>query len=156
MKYILKIKINKDIAHKYYDDHRHAYDGDSGIDLFTAETVYVPAHARSFKINLGVSLEMLNSETKENVSYLLIARSSLALTNLRLCNGVGLIDAGFRGNLYCMVDNLSDKGFYVASGIRLVQVCAPSFEPMKLFIVKELSEGTRGDKGLGSSGRAKM
>ena len=47
-----------------------------------------------------------NFTTLEPCSFLLLPRSSISKTPLRLSNSVGLIDAGYRGELQAPVDNI--------------------------------------------------
>lgn len=151
MAYLLKIQLNNPIAKPYYINHTHAYHDDARIDLIVPENITVPAKALGFKINLFVSLEMIDRHTKENVSYYLYGRSSLSNTPLRLSCAVGIIDAGFRGNLFCIVDNLSDKPYFIQKGDRLIQVCSPTLKSIHVLIAKNLSQGSRENNGIGSS-----
>ena len=94
-------------------------------------------------------------------------RSSLSKTKLRLANSVGIIDAGYRGNLIGMFDitNIDElargdknrEADYVAKEYdRLVQICAPGLVPIYVEIVHDISELSieteRGDGGFGSTG----
>ena len=53
-------------------------------------------------IDLQIQSEMINSDS-ENIGYQLYARSSISKTPLVLHNSVGIIDAGYRGNLKAAV-----------------------------------------------------
>ena len=55
--------------------------------------------------------------------YYLYPRSSISKTPLRLCNSVGIIDAGYRGNIMAFVDNI-DEDYDL--GTRLFQLCDPN------------------------------
>ena len=48
--------------------------------------------------------------------------------------------------------NLSDEDFVVEQNTRLFQLCGPILEPVSFQLVSELSETTRGEGGLGSTG----
>ena len=74
-------------------------------------------------------------------------------TPLRLSNSVGIIDAGYRGNLCAYVDNIKQNPYTVNRGDRLVQICAPNLEPINFSIVNQLSGSQRGNDGFGSTGR---
>ncbi len=84
--------------------------------------------------------------------YLMMPRSSIAKTPLRLSNSIGLIDGGYRGELIAFCDNISDEPYTVEAGQRLFQVVAMDGSPLELELVSELSETTRGDGGFGSTG----
>ena len=76
-----------------------------------------------------------------------------AKTSLRLANSVGIIDAGYRGTLKAIVDNIDTKNkVMIAKGTRLFQICSPTLEPITYEVVETLSETSRGSGGLGSTG----
>lgn len=151
--YKLNIQILDKSLEQYYCNHGPAYYDDAGIDLYIPYSIFVPAKAIGFKINLGIRCELIDTQTGKNSSYFIFPRSSLSLTPLRLSYSVGIIDAGFRGGPDFICDNLSDIDYYIERGTRTIQICAPELKPIVINIVKELSIGSRGDKGLGSSGR---
>ena len=62
------------------------------------------------------------------------------------------MDAGYRGNVIAIVDNIDNKDFRVEAGTRLVQICDPTLQPITFEMVNSLSETTRGEGGLGSTG----
>jgi len=74
-------------------------------------------------------------------------------TSLRLSNSVGIIDAGYRGTLKAIVDNIDkDNGVTIPKGTRLLQICSPTLQPITYEVVDSLSETSRGTGGLGSTG----
>ena len=87
------------------------------------------------------------------------SRSSTASkTPLRLSNSVGIIDAGYRGYLIGMFDNVEGKNSYeVTQGQRLVQICAPDITyPIQVEIVDDINKlgiTERGVGGIGSTGK---
>jgi dUTPase len=104
--YTLLIKPTSDDVRKYYKDHKQYYEGDSGLDLYCPHNVTFK-YGETKLIDLGIQCEMikttrnssLKTEQHENVSYLLMPRSSISKTPLIQKNSIGLIDAGYRGNL---------------------------------------------------------
>ena len=92
-------------------------------------------------------------ENTDNKPYLLMPRSSIAKTPLRLCNSIGLIDGGYRGELMTVVDNVKTEDYTVEPGQRLFQLVAMDGSPIHIEIVDELSETTRGSGGFGSTGK---
>ena len=103
-------------------------------------------------INLRIQCEGLSDNNDRNVSYYLHCRSSISKTPLRLANSVGIIDAGYRGNIMAIVDNMSEEEYKIPSGTRLFQICAPNLEPISMQVVNSLSETSRGTGGFGSTG----
>lgn len=133
----------------------------SGFDLFTPlETII----EKKEKINLNVKVAcykiILNSHYDTVVkeiprAYYLYPRSSISKTPLRLSNSVGIIDAGYRGNLLAAVDNISNNSYTVEQFTRLFQITSPTLQP---FLIKlsdkelDLGETERGSEGFGSTG----
>ncbi len=151
---LLRIKPETDSIRALYENHTTYHEGDSGIDLFVPGRIVVPAKTLSFKIDLGIACEAFMDKTKQtNVSYYLYPRSSMgAKTPLRLANSVGIIDAGYRGNIIGIVDNLSDEDFVIEQNTRLFQLCSPILSPVSFEVVNSLSDTSRGTGGLGSTG----
>ena len=100
--------------------------------------------------------------------FYLYPRSSISKTRMRLANSVGIIDAGYRGDLIAAVDTI---GLFGSTDIwhiwketlspikkydRYFQVCAPDLSPFLVHIVdteQDLSPPTeRGQGGFGSTG----
>ena len=91
------------------------------------------------------------------VGYYLYPRSSTGTkTPLRLSNSVGIIDAGYRGEIIVAMDNICNNDYVIEKHQRLVQICAPDMSyPMKVELVDsydELGETMRGTGGCGSTG----
>lgn len=162
---ILKIKALNPELEELYKNPDHFHEGDSGFDLFTPEDVVVKLGETKF-VDLQVQCEMTNSDS-ENIGYQLYPRSSISKTPLMLHNSVGIIDAGYRGNIKAAVryiptekdlsiiskTNSSDYPTYtIKKGTRLFQLCKFTGEPFKIKLVSELSDSSRGAGGFGSTG----
>lgn len=143
----LKIRPFNAAVKKLYLDHGHFHDGDAGIDLFVINEQTIAA-GESTMIHLQIACE--NAEQKP---YLLLPRSSIAKTPLRLSNSIGLIDAGYRGEIMAAVDNIKEVDFTVEPGQRLFQLVAMDGSPIHMEIVDQLSESSRGTGGFGSTGK---
>ena len=143
----LKIKpFNKDI-HKMYKNHNHFHPGDSGLDIYIIENQIINP-GETIRLKLGISCENLDAK-----SYFLMPRSSLSKTPLRLANSVGLIDAGYRGEIMAAVDNIKDFAYQVEIGQRLFQIVAMDGSAIHFELGDHLSETTRGTDGFGSTGK---
>ena len=69
-----------------------------------------------------------------------------------LANSVGIIDAGYRGEIKAAFRNFF--GVHVVEAeTRLVQLCAPGLQPIKVTLVTELNATERGSGGFGSTGK---
>ena len=143
----LKIKpFNKDI-YKMYENHNHFHQGDSGLDIYIIENKII-SPGETIRLNLGIACENLDAK-----SYFLMPRSSLSKTPLRLANSVGLIDAGYRGEIMAAVDNIKDFSYEVEIGQRLFQIVAMDGSAIHFELGDYLSETTRGTDGFGSTGK---
>ena len=74
-------------------------------------------------------------------------------TPLRMSNSVGIIDAGYRGDIIACVDNIKDASYEIKQGDRLFQICAGDLRPFNYELVNDLSNTRRGAGGFGSTGR---
>ena len=152
MKLIVK-PLNEELYFKY-SNHTHYNTGDSGLDLFFPEDVVVPANSLGFMVDLQIQSEALKNDN--NLSYWLMPRSSISKTPLRMSNSMGLIDAGYRGNIMVALDNHSSEPYTIQKDTRLFQICSPILEPIDLQVLElteNLSETERGNNGFGSTGK---
>tara|TARA_B100000035_G_C20906798_1_gene512030 strand:+ start:331 stop:792 length:462 start_codon:yes stop_codon:yes gene_type:complete len=151
MEYKLKIKTLNDYTKQKYLNHQQFNQGDAGLDLFCPETITVQP-GETVLIDLNIQCELVNIRNQNNISYYLYPRSSMGLrTPLRLANSVGIIDAGYRGNICGIVDNIKNESYTINQGDRLFQICAPNLSPFYFEIVNSLSNSERGENGFGST-----
>lgn len=81
------------------------------------------------------------------------ARSGLAAKHgIGLVNGIGTIDADYRGELGVILINFGDKDFVINAGDRIAQIVVAKYERTSWQIVDQLSETSRGTGGFGSTG----
>lgn len=143
----------EEAVEKYYASHSTFHTGDSGLDLFCLTTQTIKANTMSNKIHLGIQVEAVNTSQNSSGFYLYPRSSTGSKTPLRLSNSVGIIDAGYRGELIALVDNMSDKDFTIQAGERYFQICAPTLESINFTLTNVLSETNRGEGGFGSTGK---
>ena len=143
----LKIRPFNAEVKQMYENHGHFHDGDAGLDLFVINEQTISAGETTL-IHLQIACE-----NTENRPYLLMSRSSIGKTPLRLANAVGLIDAGYRGEIMAVVDNIKKEDYTVEPGQRLFQLVAMDGSPIYFELVEELSDTTRGGGGFGSTGK---
>ena len=133
---------------------------DAGFDLFAPiELKCSEGGVAKIDFHIQCASYMVNVETsvlKEHpTGYFLFPRSSLSKTSLRLANSVGIIDAGYRGNIIGMFDCIHSD-YTVKQFDRLAQICSPGLVPIFVEMVSsdvELGATLRGSGGFGSSGR---
>jgi len=163
----------KPLRHLNYDySERANHPEDAGMDLYVQHRTLYPSNEVTF-IKHEIQCEMSHAYTKtdfrpvaspyclekieevihKNVSYLLVPRSSIAKTPLLMANSIGIIDAGYRGEIIGAVYNTSKEDYVVEAGTRLFQIVLPSLEPFDVEIVSDLSETVRGEGGFGSTGK---
>jgi dUTP pyrophosphatase len=152
IKFFIK-PLNDDIKTKY-ENHQHFHSGDSGLDLYNGKVTKVKDN--QYEIDFLFQCEMIkyNEESSKNLSFLLVPRSSIVKTNFRMSNSIGVIDAGYRGNLKAFVDVINNDSDVPKEGERMFQIILGSLEPIdNIEIVDTLSETSRGHGGFGSTGK---
>jgi dUTP pyrophosphatase len=125
---------------------------DAGFDLYCEER-----SLREFvcgeKINQNVVAALYDTDRQIFRAYWMLPRSSISKTSMRLANSVGLIDAGYRGNIMAAVDTSSNES--IGLGDRYFQLSSPDLLPFdRIEIVEEIPGGPtlRGTGGFGSTG----
>ena len=126
-----------------------AHHDDAGWDLFVSQDVTVPPHG-FMDVPSGVSVELPNGYWG-----LLTGRSS-TIRKRGLLVVQGVIDTGYRGELFSAVWNLTDKSVLLERGERVAQlILLPNATASSVLVqaVDDLSPSERGFGGFGSSGR---
>lgn len=162
-RYTLRIKPVKgkeQLIKKLYAN-RTSHKDDSGIDLFCLDTQVIKKGSLANTIRFGITCELVkyvkysmnNTHWHEPIScpYILVPRSSISKTPLRMANSIGIIDAGYRGEILAKVDNLGGT-YEIPKGVSYFQIVASDMSPINIEIVDELSKSTRGSGGFGSTG----
>ena len=140
----LRIKPFNALIKDMYNGHGHFHEGDAGIDLFIIEEQIIEPGVTA-RIHLGIACENL-----DNKPYLLMPRSSISKTPLRQCNSIGLIDAGYRGEIMLKFTKSNNQ---YAIGERVGQIIILPYPQIEFEEVNELPETIRGSRGFGSTGK---
>ena len=143
---ILKIKPFSLEVKSMYENHGAFHHGDAGLDLFVIHKQIIDP-GETAKIHLQIACE-----SEEYLPYLLMPRSSISKTPLRLSNSIGLIDPGYRGEIIAVVDNIKLEPFTAKPKQRLFQLVAMNGSPIHFSLVDQLSDTSRGTGGFGSTG----
>ena len=129
---------------------------DSGVDIpMLANNIDMSTKTTCFSLGIRVAAM---SHLGDSRPCLLLPRSSIYKTPFRLCNSIGLIDAGYRGEVKAMTDNMNPEDettIRYDSGTRLFQICQHNFLPWtKIVLTDELPAppDDRGSGGFGSTG----
>ncbi len=134
---------------------------DSGIDVMTG-MINLDFSSKTYGVRMGLGIHCAALDADGNPApYLLLARSSMSLTPLRMSNQIGLADAGYRGELIARVDCVDRNiiTYKVEEGIRLFQIVQHNWLPWgRVHIVDSLADlpaapDNRGEGGFGSTGK---
>jgi dUTP pyrophosphatase len=142
----------RELIQKQIENHRWT---DSGFDIpMIAQTVDLSREGWPFSLGIHVSAV---DASGTHVPCLLLPRSSIYKSPFRLSNSIGLIDAGYRGEVKAYVDNIvpDDATIELEGGTRLFQICQHNLLPWRsIELVDEIPEAsdTRGSGGFGSTG----
>ena len=118
---------------------------DAGMDL-TAVSV---EHTDDY-VEYGTGLAL---EIPEGHVGLIFPRSSVSKYDLSLCNSVGVIDSGYRGEVKFRFNrtNGSESKIY-NTGERVGQLMVLPYPKVTVQTAEELGDSERGEGGFGSSG----
>ena len=122
---------------------------DLAYDLYAAEAITLPARGHGVVLS-GIAIE-LTSATGDPMGALLRDRSSMAARRLALTAGV--IDAGYRGEIKVLMENLGDAPAEIHAGDKIANLIPYPVLTTGVQVVDELAESRRNAKGFGSSGR---
>lgn len=131
------------------------HDTDMGYDLKAAENVLLKAGTRMI---VSAGFKMALPVEKEYIWEAQIRpRSGLsAKTTLRIANTPGTIDAGYRGTVGVIMENIGIEkkdDYHIRKGDKIAQMVITRSPKIILEQVEVLDDTERGEKGFGSSGR---
>jgi dUTP pyrophosphatase len=116
---------------------------DIGYDLYSCEDLTIAARS-SAGIRTGIAIQFVPP-----AGGIVKTRSSLARKRL-MCNA-GVIDAGYRGEIVILIENLGEMPYEIRKGDKVAQLLEhPSLA--REVVETDLSNTVRGAKGFGSSG----
>jgi len=122
---------------------------DLGYDIFASENVTL-APGRNAVVSTGIAIE-LTTAAGVPLGALLRDKSSMAARRLT-CTG-GVIDAGYRGEIRVLIENLGDSSAEIHAGDKLVNLIPYPVLTTPVEVVDDLTESSRNAGGFGSSGR---
>ena len=127
---------------------QYARPGDAGLDLVATNITY-NEQDNFIKYHTGIAMEI-----PEGYVGLVYPRSSLSKKHSYLCNHVGVIDSGYRGEItVCFRNTIADPDYrpYII-GDRIAQIIIVPYPKIQFIEVNNLSSTQRGDGGYGSTG----
>ncbi|EAU84606.1 dUTP pyrophosphatase [Coprinopsis cinerea okayama7 len=117
----------------------------AGYDLYSAEQKIIPAHGKAL-VDTQLSIAVPPG------TYGRVAPRSGLASKFMIDTGAGVIDADYRGTVFVLLFNLSDKDFEVNEGDRIAQLIIERIYTPEVQEVDDLEETVRGAGGFGSTG----
>lgn len=122
---------------------------DLGYDVYSAVTLTIPARSHAI-VSTGIAIQC-SSPSGEQMGALLRDKSSMAARRLVLTGGV--IDAGYRGELRVLMENLGDSAAEIHAGDKIANLIPYPVLTANVEVVDELIDSSRKGGGFGSTGR---
>ena len=123
------------------------HDDDAAWDLHATELARMEPGERHI-IGTGVKLELEPDEVA-----LVCSRSGLAAKHgIFVLNAPGVIDAGYKGEVQVILQNLGDHSFDIREGDRIAQLLILKLPEVAKVSERKVIAKIRGTKGLGSTG----
>lgn len=127
-----------------------ATEASAGMDLSAALTEPIEIPPREIRL---IPTGIAAAPARKDVMLMLCARSGLAAKHgIGLANGVGIVDADYRGEICVALINQSDVPFTVTDGLRIAQMIVVPVVLPEIAETDTLSETERGSGGFGSTG----
>ncbi len=122
---------------------------DLGYDLYAAETVVFPARGHAV-VPTGIAIEMTAADGTP-MGALVRDRSSMAAR--RIITTAGVIDAGYRGEVKIVMENLGDTEQTIHAGDKIANLLPYPVLTTAVETVEELADSKRRGGGFGSTGK---
>jgi dUTP pyrophosphatase len=122
---------------------------DLGYDIYAAETVTIAPRGHAV-VPTGIAVEC-TSPKGQTMGALLRDKSSMAARRLAVTGGV--IDAGYRGEVQVLMENLGDEAAVIHAGDKIANLIPYPVLTGEVKVVQDLSDSSRKARGFGSSGR---
>jgi dUTP pyrophosphatase len=128
----------------------YAKGGDAGADIVTRIDVTLQPGERAL-VPTGIAIAL-----PDGYVALVHPRSGLAIKHgVTMVNAPGTVDAGYRGELQCIMINHDPKeSITFHKGDRIAQLVIQKVERAEFVEVKDLPGSGRGTGGFGSTGKA--
>jgi len=128
----------------------YAKGGDAGADIVTRVDVTLQPGERAL-VPTGIAIAL-----PDGYVALVHPRSGLAIKHgVTMVNAPGTIDAGYRGELHCIMINHDPKdAITFHKGDRIAQLVIQKVERAEFVEVKDLPGSGRGTGGFGSTGKS--
>jgi dUTP pyrophosphatase len=121
---------------------------DLAYDLYSAETVTIPSKGHHV-VSTGISIEL--DIDGRPAGALIRDKSSMAARRI-ICTA-GVVDAGYRGEVRVVMENLGDTPAEIHQGDKIANLIPYPVLTSEVEIVEDLATSSRNAGGFGSSGK---
>lgn len=143
----MKVAIQKLSPQAVYPEYQTAHAAGMDIAACMVDPVMIAPHERAI-IPTGFAIALPPGYEAQ-----VRARSGLAAKfGIMPANGIGTIDADYRGEVGVILLNTSNEPFVVEPGMRIAQMVVTRYEVVEWEAVDSLDETVRGNGGYGSTG----
>jgi dUTP pyrophosphatase len=122
----------------------YEHDTDAGLDLCASNEVELLSNVPT-KVGTGIAVHIPDGHVG-----LVWDKSSIGSFGVKTLGGV--IDAGYRGEIFIVMINLTKEKINFPAGKKIAQMIIQKYERVDIEYVDNLEDTTRGDKGFGSTG----
>lgn len=120
----------------------------AGMDLHAcidAAVTLAPMERRQVPTGLAIALP-------DGYEAQIRARSGMSIKHgVTMVNGIGTVDADYRGEIGILLVNLGQEDFVIEPGMRIAQMVINRYETVAWDEVDELDDTVRGEGGFGST-----
>lgn len=121
------------------------HEGDAGFDLVVSRPATIFSHAWA-DVHTDVAIQLPNHLWAE------ITGRSSTLRNRGVQVQNGVIDAGYRGELFVACYNFNEKPVHLQPGDRIAQLIPHPLFELRWIEREQLDDSSRGGNGFGSTG----
>jgi dUTP pyrophosphatase len=139
----MKLKVKK--LHPDAKLPTRAHYDDAGLDIYCYEKITISPHA-TMKVPTGIAYEV-----PEGYCVFAWDKGSVGSKGIKTLGGV--LDAGYRGELFIPMHNLNNEAYTFEAGNKIAQMVIQKVELWEVEEVDELSETKRGTGSFGSTGK---
>jgi len=117
------------------------HSGDAGLDVYSNETITIASGDQTV-VRTGVAL----ADIPGNMMIQVWPKSGLD-SKYGITTGAGVIDPGYRGEIYILLRNLGKKEYIIEKGSQIAQLLVVPVERPLVVIAKRSTETSRGATG---------
>jgi dUTP pyrophosphatase len=139
----MKLKVKK--LHADAKLPTRAHHDDAGLDIYCVTEIVIPA-LTTVKVSTGIAYEVPDG-------YCVFAwdKGSLGSKGIKTLGGV--LDSGYRGELFIPLHNLHNEDYIFHKGDKIAQIVIQKVELWEVEEADQLSLSVRGTGGFGSTGK---